>query len=150
MLRSVKVRDYMSTNLITFKPESDLFRAIDVLLKHNISGAPVVDHSGQLVGLLSEVDCLKSLLSGSYYDYESLGGQVSEYMTTSVDVVEAGEDILAVSERFIKERRRRFPVIENGRLVGQISRKDVLRALKKFSSAEELHQNKEQSVHYRS
>ena len=136
MLNSVKVRDYMTTNLVVFHPDTELFKAIDHLLRHSISGAPVVDARGKLVGLLSEVDCLKGILSGSYYDYESLGGEVSEYMTTEVDVVDADQDILAISERFIKERRRRFPVVEDGKLVGQISRKDVLRAVKDFSAPE--------------
>ncbi|WP_020406772.1 CBS domain-containing protein [Hahella ganghwensis] len=138
MLKSVKVRDYMTTNLVVFHPDTDLFVAIDRLLKNSISGAPVTDAKGQLVGLLSEVDCLKSILSGSYYDYESLGGVVSEYMATNVDVVEADQDILSVSERFIKERRRRFPVVEQGRLIGQISRKDVLRAVKDFVSPDQF------------
>lgn len=139
MLRSVKVRDYMTQGLITFRPETELFEAIRQLLKHPISGAPVVDDHGNLVGLLSEIDCLKSILSGSYYDYESLGGTVAEYMTLDVDTVEPDADILTVSERFISERRRRFPVVENGRLVGQISRKDVLRAIKDFTSARNMH-----------
>ncbi len=138
MLRSVKVRDYMTTKLIAFKPHTDLFEAIDVLIRNNISGAPVIDGEGMLIGLLSELDCLKGILSNSYYDYEALGGSVSEYMTTVVDVVSVDDDILTVSSRFINDRRRRFPVLDNGRLVGQISRRDVLRAVKDFSSAEQL------------
>ena len=141
MLKSVKVRDYMTTNLIVFHPDTELFQAIHQFLSSNISGAPVVDSDGRLVGLLSEVDCLKSILSGSYYDYESLGGTVSECMTRDVDVLSPEEDILAVSERFIKERRRRFPVVEDGKLIGQISRKDVLRAIKDFTSPEALHKS---------
>jgi CBS domain-containing protein len=149
MLRSVKVRDYMSTKLISFKPHTDLFEAIDILLKNNISGAPVVDADGLLVGLISELDCLKSILSGSYYDYESLGGSVSEYMTTNVDVASVDDDILSISERFINDRRRRFPVLDNGRLVGQISRHDVLRAVKDFTSAEQLQKSKGHQSHYK-
>ena len=62
MLKSVKVRDYMTTDLVTFSPEMDLFRAIDRLLAHRISGAPVLDADGHLVGLLSEGDCLKGIV----------------------------------------------------------------------------------------
>ncbi|WLQ14874.1 CBS domain-containing protein [Hahella aquimaris] len=141
MLRSVKVRDYMTTNLVVFSPETELFEAIHKLLKNSISGAPVVDGRGNLVGILSEVDCLKSILSGSYYDYESLGGTVAEYMTVDVDIIGPEEDILAVSERFINDRRRRFPVVEEGKLVGQISRKDVLRAVSDFVAPQRFHQS---------
>ena len=58
MLRSVKVADYMTTQLVTFKPETDLFKAISVFSESNISGAPVVNDRGELIGMLSEVDCL--------------------------------------------------------------------------------------------
>ncbi len=139
MLRSVKVRDYMVTNLIVFHPDTDLFAAIDELLSHSISGAPVVDAKGKLVGILSELDCLKSIVSGSYYDYESLGGEVSEFMTTSVETVSPDLDILTVCDRFTKDNRRRFPVVEDGKLVGQISRKDILRAIRDFVSPDQIH-----------
>ena len=84
MLKSIKVRDYMTRNLVTFRPEMNLFTAINRLLEHRISGAPVVDGQGHLVGLLSEGDCLRGILSGAYY--ESAGGDVSAYMTTEVEV----------------------------------------------------------------
>lgn len=139
MLKSVKVRDYMNKGVVTFRPETDLFDAIRTLLKSPYSGAPVIDEDHRLIGMLSEVDCLKAIISGSYYDYESLGGKVSEYMTRQVDTVSPDADILAVAERFISDRRRRLPVVEEGRLVGQISRKDVLRAIGDFTSPEQIH-----------
>ncbi len=139
MLKSVKVRDYMAEGVITFSPETDLFQAIKVLQANPISGAPVVDADHLLVGMVSEVDCLKAIISGSYYDYESLGGTVSEIMSRKVDTVGPEDDILAVADRFIGDRRRRFPVVEEGRLVGQISRKDILRAVSDFVSPEQIH-----------
>lgn len=131
MLRSVKVNDYMTTHLITFKPETDLFEAIKIFSQHNISGAPVVNDRDEMVGLLSESDCLKAILSYTYHEEEH-GGIVGDFMTTNVETVEADADIVTVAERFIKERRRRFPVMRGGKLVGQVSRKDVLRAVKEF------------------
>lgn len=131
MLKSVKVQDYMTTHLITFKPETDLYEAIKIFSQHNISGAPVISDRGEMVGLLSESDCLKGILSFTYHEEEH-GGEVGDYMTTEVETVDAEADIITISERFIKERRRRFPVLKNGKLVGQISRKDVLRAVKEF------------------
>lgn len=132
MLRSVKVRDYMTTHLIVFNPETDLFAAIDTLLSNSISGAPVVNSKGKLIGILSEIDCLKNIVNGSYYDYESLGGTVGEFMVGNVETISPDIDILTIGDRFMNDGRRRFPVVEDGKLVGQISRKDVLRAVRDF------------------
>ncbi|MBU1331334.1 MAG: CBS domain-containing protein [Gammaproteobacteria bacterium] len=131
MLKSIKVRDYMTRRLVTFRTDMDLFTAIHRLLEHRISGAPVVDDSGALLGLLSEGDCLRAILSGAYY--ESVGGRVGDYMTRTVETVSPETDIIEVSQRFLDGRRRRLPVVEAGRLVGQISRHDVLRAVKEFA-----------------
>ena len=135
MLKSIKVRDYMTRHLVTFRSDTDLFTASNRLLEHRISGAPVVDSQGHLIGLLSEGDCLRGILSGAYY--EAIGGTVSTYMTTAVETVSPEADIIELSERFLRGRRRRRPVIENGRLVGQISRHDVLRAVKEFAQHEQ-------------
>ncbi|MDM8350381.1 CBS domain-containing protein [Pseudomonas sp. sp1636] len=131
MLKSIKVRDYMTRHLVTFRSETDLFTAINRLLEHRISGAPVIDSQGHLIGLLSEGDCLRGILSGAYY--ESAGGDVCAYMTTEVETISPEADIIEVSERFLRGRRRRMPVVEDGRLIGQISRSDVLRAVKEFA-----------------
>lgn len=137
MLKSIKVRDYMTRHLVTFRADTDLFTAINRLLEHRISGAPVVDTQGHLIGLLSEGDCLRGILSGAYY--EAIGGNVSMYMTTEVETISPETDIIEVSERFLRGRRRRMPVIEEGRLIGQISRSDVLRAVKEFAQHEQGH-----------
>lgn len=131
MLKSVKVRDYMSCDLVTFSEHMDLFKAIDVLLTHRISGAPVIDTAGHLIGLLSESDCLRSILSGSYF--EEVGGSVNSVMTGVVETIDADADIIKAAEHFIHKGRRRLPVLEDGRLVGQISRRDILRAVKEYN-----------------
>ncbi|MES2821565.1 MAG: CBS domain-containing protein [Pseudomonadota bacterium] len=139
MLKSIKVRDYMTRHLVTFRADTDLFTAINRLLEHRISGAPVVDGEGHLIGLLSEGDCLRGILSGTYY--EAIGGTVSAYMTTAVETISPEADIIEVSERFLHGRRRRMPVVEGGRLIGQISRHDVLRAVKEFAQHDPGHPN---------
>lgn len=133
MLKSVKVKDYMSTNLITFRPEVELFEAMSVMLHHRITGAPVVNERGVMVGMLSELDCLRSILSDTYQGEEH-GGLVGDFMTHHVDTINHDVDIVNLAEIFIKGPRRRFPVLEDGKLVGQISRKDVLRAVKDFAN----------------
>ena len=129
-MKSVKVSDYMARRLVTFHAEDNVVEAMAVLLDKKISGAPVVDDSGNLVGVLSEADMMEIVIQDSYYD-ESMG-IVADYMKTKVDVVDPDTDIYALAERFQKEHRRRYPVVKNGRLLGQISRRDVLRAAEDF------------------
>lgn len=127
MLKSVKVRDYMAANLVTLSPDMEILDAIHSLVEKRISGAPVVDEHGNLVGVLSEMDCMRVALNAGYH--EEYGGHVEEYMSRDVRTVEADASILELAQRFIDGPYRRFPVVESNRLVGQISRRDVLRAL---------------------
>jgi predicted transcriptional regulator len=129
-MKSVKVRDYMASRLVTIHQNDNVVMAMSVLLDKKISGAPVVDDEGNLVGVLSEVDLMAVVVQDSYYD-ESVG-IVRDYMKHPVDSVSPDMDIYALAERFAKEHRRRYPVIQNGKLVGQISRRDVLRAAQDF------------------
>jgi len=129
-MKSVKVGDYMATQLVTFHRDDNVVKAMGELLDKKISGAPVVDSEGNLVGILSEVDLMEIVIQDSYYD-ESMG-IVADYMQPDVDVVDPDTDIYTLAERFHKEHRRRYPVVKNGRLVGQISRRDVLRAARGF------------------
>ncbi|MGF1615591.1 MAG: CBS domain-containing protein [Gammaproteobacteria bacterium] len=127
MLRSVLAKDYMSANLVTFTPTMDVLHAIQMLVDRQISGAPVVDETGNLVGVLSQKDCLRVALDASYHG--EWGGRVSELMSRNVKTVEAETSILEVAEMFMQDEYRRYPVMEDNRLIGQISRHDVLRAL---------------------
>ena len=127
MLKSIKVRDYMTTQLITFHPEMDIFEAIALLKNHRISGAPVIDHQGQLCGLLTEGDCLTAIIKDIYYT--EAGGKVSDYMSTDVATISPEDDIVDIAVEFQKQKRKRFPVVKDGELVGQISQRDILRAV---------------------
>lgn len=125
--KSVLVKDYMAKSLITFKPDTDVLDAVHELVKHRIAGAPVVDDSGNLIGMLSELDCMRIALHAGYHG--DWGGPVSEYMSEGVQTVDADMSIIDLAEEFIESSYRRFPVMENNRLIGQVSRRDVLRAL---------------------
>ncbi|PJI84364.1 CBS domain protein [Yoonia maricola] len=127
MTTGQRVADYMVVDLITLSPETEINRAMHVLLDHRISGAPVVDKNGDLVGVLSKKDCLKAALEASYY--REWGGTVAQHMSKDVETLDAGTDIVAATKAFLNNTYRRFPVIEEGQLVGQISRADVLRAM---------------------
>ncbi|WP_405227958.1 CBS domain-containing protein [Lentisalinibacter sediminis] len=132
-LRSVLVKDWMAANLVTLKPDMDVMDALVRLVEARIAGAPVVDHHGNLVGMLSEFDCMKVALDSSYHG--EWGGRVSEFMTREVITVPADMSIIDLARRFQESRLRRFPVMDDTRLVGQISRRDVLRALMSIADA---------------
>lgn len=126
-LKSCRVRDYMAGRLVKFTPDTEILDAIYELTHHRIAGAPVVDVQGELVGMLSETDCLEVALSAGYYG--EFGGPVRDYMTPVVETVDADMSIVDLAQKFTETGYRRFPVLEGNRLVGQISRRDVLRAL---------------------
>lgn len=122
-----KIADYMATSLITLSPGMEINHAMKVLLDKKISGAPVVDEKGLLVGVLSKKDCLKAALNSSYY--QEWGGTVADYMAREIETLEADMELVQAAERFLASHFRRFPVMRDGRLAGQISRADVLRGL---------------------
>jgi len=122
-----RVSDYMATDLILLRPEMEILHAMKVLLEKRLSGAPVVDAEGTMVGVLSKKDCMRAALHAAYY--QEWGSQVSGYMSTEVETLEVDLDLVTAAERFLASSFRRFPVVQDGRLVGQISRADVLRAL---------------------
>lgn len=130
-LGTVHVRDYMTAKLLTFNPFMEVMAALRELVKHGHSGAPVVDEQGKLVGMLSEKDCLKVAIMTTYEGVSP--GLVQDYMTANVATITPDTSILEVASRFVDATYKRLPVVENGRLIGQISRSDVLRAIDDLS-----------------
>ncbi|MDQ1241170.1 MAG: hypothetical protein QG550_421 [Pseudomonadota bacterium] len=129
--RAAKARDYMARNLVVLAPEMDVLHAIGIFVEKQISGAPVLDRFGTLVGMLSEKDCMRIALSAGYYG--EWGGRVEEYMHAPVATIDADMPIVEVAQLFAEREYRRYPVTEDARLVGQISRSDVLRALQEIA-----------------
>lgn len=127
MLTNITVREYMTPSPVFFRPNTDVYEAIRKLLDHKITGAPVVDEHGKVVGAFSELDCLRITLTSTYH--EDMGGKVSEQMTKDVTTIDADASICEAAEMFSKSMLRHFPVIEDGKLVGVISRVDILKAL---------------------
>lgn len=124
---TTSIEQHMATELISFSPEDDILHAMRVLLDKKISGAPVLDESGKLIGILSMKDCMEIVYNTAYH--QDWGGKVEQYMSREVEHIEADTSILTAAEKFLNSNFRRFPVLRNGQLVGQISRHDILRAL---------------------
>jgi len=117
------VQNIMTKNVITVSPETTVEAAVHCLLKHQISGAPVVESKGKLVGIISEYQ----LLSLIYRDDVTRQTPVGELMTTDVVTIDLSTPLVDVAQAFVSLRVRRLPVVDKGRLVGLVSRRDVLR-----------------------
>ena len=123
------VADYMATELISFSPELSIYEAMQTLLKHKISGAPVVGNNNELLGVLSEGDCLKEIVKGKYDNQINNAGTVGDHMTTNVTTIDERMGMLEAAHFFLDRRFRRFPVVKNGKLVGLLTQTDVMRAM---------------------
>ncbi len=121
------IRDHMDTHVYSLKPEAEILDAVGFLLEHHVTGAPVVDGDGHLVGMLTEKDCLKLIATGA--DADRPHGTVAEFMTTAVTTISPDTDVYYAAGLFLHQGFRRFPVVEAGRLVGAITRFDILRVI---------------------
>lgn len=125
---SLKVSDYMTTNLITFTPDQPIESVIQALIKHRISGGPVVNANNELIGIISEGDCIKQISDSRYYNMPLQDQTIEKLMVKNVDTIDGNMNIFDAANKFLATKRRRFPILENGKLVGQISQKDILKA----------------------
>lgn len=115
-------KDLMTTNIITVDPDDTIDEVISLMLEHGISGLPVVDMSGHLLGVLSEFDLLDLVR-----DPNTGKNKVFHYMTRDVRKVDEDDEVSAVEELFRILSVRRLPVMRDNVLVGIISRRDLLR-----------------------
>ena len=129
MLRSVLVKDYMTKDVVTLNPEMEIQQAVNKLITHDLAGAPVLDSHGRLVGILTDRDCMKVAMQGGYHGTPA--GLVQDYMSSQPQWVGPEQSILTLADMFINSRFHRYPVVDKGRLVGMISRRDVMRAVGK-------------------
>jgi predicted transcriptional regulator len=123
---AILVSDFMTKKLITFKQDQSVLEVMDLLIKHRISGGPVVNDQGELVGIISEGDCIKQISESRYFNMPMVDTKVENHMVKNVDVIDGNMNIYDAANLFLKSKRRRFPIVENGKLIGQISQKDVL------------------------
>ncbi len=128
----LKVSDYMKTSLKVFHPDQTLNEVIETLLANRISGGPVVNEKNELLGIISEGDCLKQITQSRYYNMPETEKKVKDYMTTNVKTIDGNMNIFDAIKMFLNEKKRRFPIVEDGKLVGQISQKDMLKAVLKI------------------
>ena len=123
-----RVSDYMTRDLITFKPEQSVEQVIEALINNRISGGPVVNDNNELVGIISEGDCLKQISDSRYYNMPMEQDTVEKRMITNVETIDGNMNVFDAAKKFLDSKMRRFPIVEDGKLVGQISQKDILKA----------------------
>jgi len=128
------VTRYMATDLITFKPDDEIGYVINNLMENEISGAPVLNEKKQLVGIISEQDCLRVIIDSVYHNHPISKHLVQEYMNKNIISVSVDDDVVHVANLFLKHRFRRFPVVKNGILKGLVSKRDILAAAHKIKT----------------
>ncbi len=136
-MQSILVKDYMDHNQQAVNMNINIHDLVGILLKAGVSGLPVVDNNNELVGFVSEQDCIKELLNDAFYCGTPLN--VSEVMTRDLITVAPNTSIVEIAQLFLSKKLKLYPVVENGKLVGVIKRNQVLRALVDSNSACNTH-----------
>ena len=124
--KTLLVSDIMRRDLVLFTKDQSIHEVMKKFIKYRISGGPVVDNTGKLIGVISEADCMKEISDSRYFNLPILDKTVAHFMTPKVDTIDASKTIFEAASMFFKTTRRRFPVLDKNRLVGQISRKDIV------------------------
>ena len=126
VVKNILVRDIMTKNLILFRPKDSIHDVMKSFIKYKISGGPVVNKYGDLMGIISEADCMKEISESRYFNMPILDKSVYHFMTKDVETIEANTSVFDAASAFFTSKRRRLPVLDKKRLVGQISRKDIV------------------------
>ncbi len=127
-IQNILVKDYMSRDVITFRKSDSIYYVMQELLNNKISGAPIVNKFGKVVGIISETDIMKNIVDSQYYNMPISKTTVSKYMKKSVDCISPNETIFGAASEFMKLNRKRFPVMISDKIVGIISRVDIISA----------------------
>ena len=134
MLNSVALKDYMSRDPVRLRASDSVFHAIQEIMSQRVSGACVVDDNDQLLGIMSEIDCLKAILNAVYNNTPV--GIVEEYMTKEAITCTLHDNIVDVAADMLKLKHRRRPVLDdNGKLIGQVTCRQLLGAVKEFAES---------------
>lgn len=121
----ITARDCMVTDVVTISPSADVIDAVQLLLQHDISGAPVVDAKGGYLGVFSEKCSMHVLLDAAYEQLPV--HDVGSFMDTEAQTISPETHLLSIAQVFLLTPYRRLPVLEDGKLVGLVTRRDVMK-----------------------
>lgn len=133
-MRSLKISDHLIANPVKIASTTTIGEAARTIIDNKVSGVIVVDEHNKVEGMLSELDCLKSLLTEIYNEGQVGKELVTTEMSTPVTYNKPEEDIISVAQSMLDQKQRRRPVIENGKLIGQITCRQLLSAIMAFGS----------------
>jgi CBS domain-containing protein len=133
MPQPTTINDCMRRNPLTIHLDASLVQAIETIFEYQLTGLTVTDDTGVAVGVLSELDCIKAVLTAIYNDGDPEHALVSDAMSTELETCAPGDSIVEVAQAMVKTRQRRRPVVAEGKLVGQVSSSNVLWALMEHS-----------------
>ena len=143
MLKQTAV-DVMTRAEITLSPEDSIYEATKRLLKHRLFGAPVVDSDGRLLGMLTDRECFGAVAGQALDGLPD--GSVQDYMAHDVETVSQDASLYELISKFRSSTHRKFPVVDReGRVVGQVSRRDTLIALERIHDNSYLYGSKDET-----
>ena len=128
-----KIKHIMTTDVITTKKQTQVYQAVAAMVENNITGLPIINDDGTIAGILTEKDVLTLL-----YSAKNVDAKIEDYMTKNPITFRPEDDIVKVTNCLIKNNFRRVPIVDKGRLVGIVSRKDVIQYILKIKKNDKL------------
>lgn len=134
MTKSFHIKDYMNPNPVTVAPDADVSAVAKITLKNKVSGVLVVDSSNNLLGMISELDCLKAMADSIYHDGRNAPPlNAEDIMTKEVTIAAPEAQLFDVLTSMLNQGQRRRPVVENGKLIGQVTCRQLLKIITSFA-----------------
>ncbi len=127
------VRDCMRENPAKVKADDSVHRGIELIQQNNLTGLTVVDEDNRVVGVVSELDCLRAVIGNAYNEGNASSARIGDCMSTNVDTCGPDDDIVDVALAMLAKNQRRRPVVKDGKLVGQVSCRNILWAFGNYS-----------------
>ena len=134
MSKPFLIKDCMHENPIKVQGSASIFDAMKLILDSRVSGLTVVDEENNVIGVISELDCLRTIIGNAYNEGSSSALAVTDFMTTTVDSCGPNDVIVDVAQAMLVKNQRRRPVVQDGKLVGQVSCRNILWAVGSFAA----------------
>ena len=126
------VEKIMSAAVVTVSPNEEVLHAIRTMVERRLQAVPVVDNRGNVVGVLADRDCMKVVFRAAYH--QEWGGPVREFMDAKAILIEAGTPVVEIPEFVVSHPHALYPVVKNNRLIGQVTRRDIMKTLLEFEA----------------
>ena len=134
MTESFRIKDFMNPKPVTVPPETNIADVAKLTLKNKISGVLVIDQSKKLLGMISELDCLRVLSDSIYHDGRNTSSLTAQdVMTKEVTQVSPDAQLFDVMTSMLNQGQRRRPVVENGKVIGQVTCRQLLKIISSYS-----------------